>query len=234
MASDSTTVALLSDIHSETDALAAVERALNRQGIERVWCLGDSVDWLLPREPLLRGDTTALRRVRELCEQVLIGNHEAELLAAPFGVDFLRAQPQGDELAAWLGSLGPLKELPGEIVLVHGSLTGPTWSFVETADDAQASFARSDARLIVCGHTHLPFLASCDASGAVEVHRLPAFGAEQLLSSERRWLVNPGSVGRAPLEGMASWAALRLDEDGRPIAVSWQVTGFERTLHLPG
>lgn len=225
----STLIALISDIHSEAGALEAVVDQLVEQKITRVWCLGDSVDWMLPREPLLRGDPTALRRVRSLAEITLVGNHEFMLLDDPLGSERILDELDGEELLEYLRSLAPRQQVAlrgAGVELVHASLVEPYWQFIETEADVTSNFDRTDARLILFGHTHLPFLASQDSSGQVEIERMPSQGAEASLLPDRRYLINPGSIGRGPVGHIATWALLRLDENETPVAVSWQYTPF--------
>ncbi|HLJ74812.1 MAG TPA: metallophosphoesterase family protein, partial [Thermoanaerobaculia bacterium] len=56
-------------------------------------------------------------------------------------------------------------------------------------------FASSDARIILYGHTHLPAVFSVNDHGDVEGEAVR--GAQLVrLDPERRYLINPGSVGQ--------------------------------------
>lgn len=221
-------IALISDIHSEHNALAALEHALEQEGITRIWNLGDSVDWLLARDPLLQGDLRAIVRCRLICELLLGGNHEWGMLQDSLGREQL--SQYGDDVVQWLTDLearATVKLGNEEVRLVHGSLCDPRNEFVETEADVRREFALANrARLILFGHTHLPFFACSRKLGEAEILRVPSPGVEAPLKPGFRYLVNPGSLGRSPVPGLGSWAVLTLDDAGEPVSVSWRHTGF--------
>lgn len=220
-----TKIALVSDVHGETRALAAVLAEARSEGVDRLWCLGDSVEWLLPRDEAHRGDPDALRLAAAWSERLLAGNHEQEMMADPLGRERLANEPDGDKLLALLESLPPrlaFSEAGLDVELVHASLTEPSWGLIEVDADVQANFAATAARLICSGHTHVP-LAARLAGGEVEF-LTPVLGPAEIDLSERL-LVNPGSVGRSH-DDHAWWAVLRL-EDGVPVGVSWRRTPWQ-------
>ena len=93
------------------------------------------------------------------------------------------------------------------VLFVHASANRPEeWSYVTSDTKATPSFRASAARLILCGHVHVPLLASCDMGGVV---REQAFrtGLPIPLLPSRRWLAVVGSVGQ-PRDGVAQagWA----------------------------
>ena len=65
---------------------------------------------------------------------------------------------------------------------------------------ALPSFRVSKARVIFCGHVHVPALYSCDVSGRVQSQRIP-MGMPVPLIKSRRWLCVVGSVGQ-PRDGV--------------------------------
>lgn len=217
-------IALISDIHGAVGAFEAVLGEAEGAGIDRFWCLGDSIDWLLPWLPSQRGNPEALRRVLVHCEHVLSGNHEQAMLADPIGRLILDQQPDGRKLIATLAGLPSREqlELGGVTVeLVHGSPTDPVWGFIDAVDDMRKAFAASEAQLLCCGHTHRPLVALLK-DGSMQLPDLPLAPAKYALGQDRV-LVNPGAVvgGR---DGIASWAVLELDCKGAPSAVSFRRT----------
>lgn len=108
---DDRPVAVISDVHANLPALEAVLDDIEARGIERVWCLGDTVGYgASPVE--------CLRLVREQCELVLAGNHDLAAVGdesiSRFGMHArpgvalaqlaLRDAPDGVELHAWLAT----------------------------------------------------------------------------------------------------------------------------------
>ncbi len=101
----------------------------------------------------------------------------------------------------------PLAHEMGPILCVHASANDPgAWSYITSDTRAAPSFRASAARLILCGHVHVPLLASCDISGTVCEQAFRPGLPIPLLSS-RRWLAVVGSVGQ-PRDGFAqaAWA----------------------------
>ena len=89
----------------------------------------------------------------------------------------------------------------GDMLFVHASANGPEdWNYVTSDTKATGSFRACDARLIFCGHVHVPGLYSCDGSGRVQEQRIP-MGMPLPLIRSRRWLCVVGSVGQ-PRDGV--------------------------------
>lgn len=114
---------------------------------DRLWSLGDVVN----RGP---GSLAALRRLKALDAQVVLGNHDLHLLAVAAGtrgpgrgdtLDALLAAPDRDELLAWLRSQALVRRVgpdAGGWLLVHAGLL-PAWR----GDDALRLSAELQALL---------------------------------------------------------------------------------------
>ena len=187
------TYAIISDIHANESALRRVLADAAAQGAEQVVCLGDVVGYgPLPKE------TLAL--VRKVCAAVLAGNHDDAVSGRLGANDFIdlageavgrhRGALDADGLA-WLKSLPYTCKL-GEAVAAHGDFTNPpAFNYIESEQDAQASFSATGAQLMFVGHTHVPALFLTGQSGAV--YRLAP--QDFVLEDDKRYIVNPGSVG---------------------------------------
>jgi predicted phosphodiesterase len=104
-------VAVISDVHANLPALEAVLADIDARGIDRIWCLGDTVGY--GAQPV-----ECLRLVRSRCEVVLAGNHDLAVVGDEsiemFGqharpgvrraIDELKRAPDGDELRRWLST----------------------------------------------------------------------------------------------------------------------------------
>lgn len=193
--------ALISDIHSNLEALEAVLEDIHQQGISEVYCLGDIVGYgPNPRE--------CLEKVMEL-DVCILGNHDEAVLFDPedFNLVALRAivwtrdQLKGrrGESAAAMRRRDFLEELPrirteGDFMFVHGSPREPTNEYV-FADDLyygakmEALFDRIE-RYCFQGHTHLPGVFT----------RREFFSPEECNSQYRltdeKVMINVGSVGQ--------------------------------------
>ncbi len=185
--------AILSDIHANVEALRRVLDDAARNAADRIVCLGDVVGYgPLPAE------TLAL--VRRTASLVLAGNHDDAVsgrgsseafngLAAD-AVTRHRAALSADDLA-WLKALPYVGTLDSARA-AHGDFVDPPkFYYVDDAEGAAANFAATDAPLLFVGHTHVPALAVVGDSGTVHLTGPQDF----TLESNKRYIVNPGSVG---------------------------------------
>ena len=185
--------AILSDIHANAEQLRRVLADAAAQQIDRVVVLGDVVGYgPQPAE--------ALALVRQTAHVVLAGNHDDAVSARQGAADFIdlagdavaRHREQLDDAdIGWLRTLPYTAEIDGALA-AHGDFTDPkAFNYIGTADDARASFAATDARLLFVGHTHVPGIFVTGQSG--QVYRLEA--QDFALEDGKRYIVNPGSVG---------------------------------------
>src|SRR3989344_4001223 len=66
-------IALISDVHANLEALEAVLTDIKKEGVDKIYCLGDIVGYgPNPKE--------CVALVRERCDIVVKGNHEVGLL----------------------------------------------------------------------------------------------------------------------------------------------------------
>lgn len=211
-------IAVLTDIHGNREAFQAVLTDLQGHGIDRIAVLGDIVGY--GADPEWCCDT-----VQGLVAKGAIavrGNHDhaAAVAAEPMSwlartaIDWTR-QRLGDTQRAFLAAL-PLEIREGEMLFVHASANDPAaWSYVTSDTGAAPSFRASTARLILCGHVHVPLLASCDIGGVVRSQAFRPSLPIPLLPS-RRWLAVVGSVGQ-PRDGVAQAAWALVDTERREL-----------------
>ncbi|HWJ43717.1 MAG TPA: metallophosphoesterase family protein, partial [Solirubrobacterales bacterium] len=148
--------AVISDIHSNRQALEAVLREVDAAGLEQIWCLGDMVGY--GAEP---DACTAL--IRERSSVCLAGNHDLAVLgaldistfseAAAAAVEWTR-ENVSEETLEFLASLDPVASQSG-VGLFHGSPRDPVWEYVLSADQAEAGFEAQEERVGLIGHSHI-------------------------------------------------------------------------------
>jgi predicted phosphodiesterase len=204
-------VAVLSDIHGNLHALEAVLGSVAEDAPDAVWCLGDLVGYG-PRP------NRCCRLVADRADVCLIGNHDLGVLGRLDLEDFSNdaaasarwtASVLEDEPRAFLESLQP-QAAEGEIGLYHASARDPVWEYVLTPFAALASFAASEARILLVGHSHVA-LAFGLAEQRLETSIAPG-GTELDLSGDGRWILNPGSVGQPrDTDPRAAYLVLDLD-----------------------
>jgi diadenosine tetraphosphatase ApaH/serine/threonine PP2A family protein phosphatase len=201
--------AILTDIHANREAFAAVLADQALRGCDRIAMLGDLVGY--GPDPEWCCDKAAeLVAAGAICVK---GNHdsavamarEAMSTNAQKAVDWTRPR-MSDAQRGFLSGL-PLTATEGDILFVHASAVAPAdWIYVTSDLKAVGAFQASAARLIFVGHVHVPLLVSCDLVGAVREQRVKP-GLPVPLIRSRRWLAVVGSVGqprdRNPAAGYA-------------------------------
>jgi len=166
-------LAVLSDVHGNLEALTAVRAALRKERPDAVVIAGDHV--FNGPDPACVVD--ALREMEATGAAIVQGNTDVAVAdfdyAAAFpwftdGVpDTFRAAAEwahdalGDERLGWLRRLPAERRLVLDDTLILGCHASPgsqTQGFDAQLDPTVIleRVARTDARVIVCGHTHLP------------------------------------------------------------------------------
>jgi predicted phosphodiesterase len=186
-------IAVISDVHGNGPALTAALEQIERAGIGRIWCLGDTID-VLDDEGL-----ACLDEVERVCEVVLKGNHEEEF--APDSPRFARM---------------PIEHVTpdGRIGLWHGSPRRPLHEYVFHDEQATGSLEYAITRhpsikLVLVGHTHVPSLF---ARGLTMHDWNDPAPADLEMPVFEPMLACPGSVGQAHDDGMAQWLELGVGE----------------------
>jgi diadenosine tetraphosphatase ApaH/serine/threonine PP2A family protein phosphatase len=237
--------AVISDIHSNLEALHAVLADIDARGIKRIACLGDVVGYgASPRE--------CLDLVMEHADVCLCGNHDHAVLYEPynFNVGAERAaywtrqvfEEEPDPEArnrrwAFLGQLPIRVEFDGKL-LVHGSPRRPVNEYL-FADDVytnpsklMANFERMENVACFVGHTHVPGVFMDD----------PYFEAPDELTEPGRYeiaeddrvIINVGSVGQ-PRDRDARAAYVVVDDNVVEfVRVEYDVdTAIQKILEVP-
>lgn len=217
--------AVLSDIHSNLEALTAVLEVLAHESIDQYLCLGDAIGY--GADPL-----ACLERLQAIQAVMVAGNHEWACLgkmderwfneAARAAVVWTREQLGFLELDALRRM--PLTASEGPFTLVHGTLRSPS-RFDYLVELGQAVETLSICRTLFClvGHTHVGFAVEYDRSAkrVVQVLASPQELAEVPFHDEParlRYLVNPGSVGQ-PRDGNPQAGFAVVDTEARRISV---------------
>jgi diadenosine tetraphosphatase ApaH/serine/threonine PP2A family protein phosphatase len=209
---------ILSDIHSNLEALDAVLTAAAAQKHDAVVVLGDLVGY--GADP-----NAVVERVRELAPMAVIrGNHDKVACGIDDARDFnaiARAAAQWTQQSLTPSAREYLRALPAGPLLVgdyfeicHGS---PLDEDLYIIDDHDALTALSAARRPIClfGHTHVALAARLEEDGRIRVE-MPRGHPELDVSfvPTQRYLVNPGSVGQ-PRDGDSRAAYAIVDTDLR-------------------
>jgi diadenosine tetraphosphatase ApaH/serine/threonine PP2A family protein phosphatase len=196
--------AILSDIHSNLEALQAVLDDISHFPVEDIYCLGDVIGYgPNPRE--------CLDLVRERCSVALLGNHDQAVLHEPEGFNpvaalavywtrekLLAPVPTAEEAArrwAYLERLACGRLEPNGLLFVHASPCDPVLEYVFPHDARDGwKMCRLFAEVERCcfhGHTHIP---------GIFVEPGQFFKPDELDGQyrlgEQKVLCNVGSVGQ--------------------------------------
>jgi diadenosine tetraphosphatase ApaH/serine/threonine PP2A family protein phosphatase len=208
-------LAVISDIHSNLQALEAVLAEIEASEVEEIWCLGDLVGYGADPDAC-----TAL--ARERCAVCLVGNHDLAVLGAldvgafsetaKAAVEWTRGVAERETLE-FLGGLQPALSHEG-FGLFHASPRDPVWEYVLSLDEAEAGLDAQAERIGLIGHSHVALFFTRPTPNARPGYATgaQAGGGAELEIAEDAWLLNPGSVGQ-PRDGDPRAAWLELDTE---------------------
>ncbi|MFQ5585476.1 MAG: metallophosphoesterase family protein [Thermodesulfobacteriota bacterium] len=189
--------AIISDLHSNLEALNAVLSLIDSIGADTTICLGDIVGYNADPD-------RCIELVRERGIRCIIGNHDSRVCGFEEPDDF---NSSARRAVLWTrehlsrNNLSFLRGLPRKLSFDDGALAVHGWvnntdRYILTPGDAQANFELLTHeplpyRLCFFGHTHIQIAYSI-TENTVLSHK-----EERLkLGEETRYIINPGSVGQ--------------------------------------
>ena len=198
---------VISDIHSNLEALTAVLAEAEARGAEKIYCLGDLVGYGADPEACV--DLVRLR-----CAGTVLGNHDQAAVDETFeyhlpkpgmiAVRHNRKRLSAEQLD-YLAALPLLIEADG-CTFVHATPEDPAaWQRIGPFLLTRRQFKHFETDVCFVGHTHVPGLVS-DRIGTIRMRR------------GNRYLINVGSVGR-PRDGDARACLVLFDTD----AFTWDL-----------
>ena len=186
--------AIISDIHSNLEALKAVLKDIKKRRIKTIFCLGDLVGYgANPNE--------CIALAMKESDATIAGNHD---YAAVEQTDIGTFNPVAAEAIKWTRkklteeSKKMLRGLPltfktCDLLLVHGSPTRPEmWQYLFSLEDFHRQFGAFTESICFVGHSHIPCGVFQDANSYTDFIRENPFP----ILKRRRFIVNAGSVGQ--------------------------------------
>jgi predicted phosphodiesterase len=178
-------IAIISDIHSNLEALIKALEVIDQKSIDETVCLGDIVGYgANPNE--------CIDLIRQRCSIVIKGNHEEAIENVSTTEDFTddartaivwTRKNLTDEHFKYISAL-PLYHKKDDILFVHASPCHPEkWSYIFQEKEAITAFHCFLESICFIGHTHTPVMFS------------PA-GCVHKLTKGERFLINVGSIGQ--------------------------------------
>jgi diadenosine tetraphosphatase ApaH/serine/threonine PP2A family protein phosphatase len=240
-------IALLSDIHANTEALTACLRHASERDVQRYAFLGDFVGY--GADPC--GVMDIVIRYAAEGAVVLKGNHDQAIEksagyfneAALAAIEWARQTLAGEQ-KRFLESL-PLLAREGDVCYAHASAASPErWDYIDSPSAAKRCAEAARTSYTFCGHVHDQVLYFENAGGGMSEFR-PSSGTSIPLRRQRRWVAIVGSVGqprdrnpaaaytlfdlereqitfyRVPYDAMA--AAARIRQAGLPESLAYRV-----------
>lgn len=189
-------IGIISDIHSNLEALTETLAALERQRPDRIICLGDVVGY-----GASVNECCAL--VRSVAAVTLLGNHDAAVSgrmdysfyydAARHALDWTASRIDPEHLE-WLRSL-PYAHREQDISFSHGNPVDPeSYEYVFAMEQARELVPHLGrlADVSFVGHSHLIKAFALDPTGAVS-----DVGAGRItLQPGKKYVISVGSVGQ--------------------------------------
>ncbi len=189
-------LAIISDVHSNHEALSTALDWIDREGVDEVFCLGDVVGY--GADPNRCCDI-----VRERCRVTLMGNHDAAVVgvmdtdyyypAAREAIFWTRRQLTAENFR-WLYSL-PYTHVIETAAFFHSAPIRPSGFFyVVQTKDAQAHTQVYDKLRgwNFIGHSHLTNAYRVGPRKAKDVSGRPLEGT----GDDRKFIINVGSTGQ--------------------------------------
>ncbi len=190
---------IISDIHSNLEALRRVLSGLGEKKVDCCLCAGDIVGY--GADP-----AECIRLVRDNCSAAVCGNHDYGIFddevldwfnpEAREAILWTREQLSEDEVEFLKGL--EMKKPMDDFMLVHSTALFPKeWKYIVTVDEAADSFEGFDEKICFIGHSHKPMIFTFN-----EKNSECRFGSEPLtlIVPHLRYIINVGSVGQ-PRDG---------------------------------
>ena len=189
--------AVISDIHSNLEALTASLNEIDRIKADKIVCLGDIVGY----NP---NPNECVELLRERNVQCVMGNHDSRAAGLADASDFNLMAARAIEWTrgvltpenrAFLAALPKSRLIDGRFLAVHGWVND-TDRYIFGESDATKNFGllrelKKPARLCFFGHTHV-HAAYIEDDG--EAHLVEADSVK--LAKGKRYLLNPGAIGQ--------------------------------------
>lgn len=226
---------LISDIHSNLEALEASLEAAERLEPYQLMCLGDMVGY--GADPASCIDTIGNR-----ANLILAGNHD---LAVADVIPFDEFNPIARQAIEWtqnilspedceLLSNLPLQYVDGDYCFTHASPIDPMkFGYIRALEDVAEIFNHIGQQFCFVGHTHLPVIVRMsEKTGKMEVVRETKVYAK----NHFRYFVNVGSLGQ-PRDNNPDACMVLLDEDDQSIEflrVPYDITSSQEKILSEG
>ena len=150
-------IALISDIHSNIEALKSVLEDIEKKGIKKIYCLGDMLGYLnKPNE--------VVDLVRERGIESILGNNDEDIAFENFKDDgtkkwtYKTLTPENIRFIKNLKKDITISVEGNKIKMVHGSPSSSREYLREGEENTQKVLLSLGEDILVVAHTHLPYI----------------------------------------------------------------------------
>jgi predicted phosphodiesterase len=191
--------AIISDVHSNLEALHSVLKEIDKESVAALYFLGDAVGY--GSEP-----NTCTELLRSKSKIFIAGNHDRGAVGlsdisffnpyARIAIDWT-TDVLTDKNRDFLKTVPLTCEIKSEnIFLVHSSPKDPgRWRYLQGKESAVINFPYFQQTCCFVGHSHIPFIAEQSHNGKTVMYYTSAEIKEGC-----RYIINAGSVGQ-PRDG---------------------------------
>jgi predicted phosphodiesterase len=185
---------ILSDIHSNIEALNAVVAALKKEKIDTYLCIGDVVGYASnPKE--------CIEIVKPLANIIIAGNHDWAAVDL-FALDYFN--PYAKEAILWTKNILDHKDRyfleylklvykNNDLILVHGTLSNPQeFDYMANVYAAKETFSLMENDICFVGHTHVAGVFIKDKNSSIDYSQDSSIS----IRPGNKYIVNAGSVGQ--------------------------------------
>lgn len=186
--------AIISDIHSNLEALQAVIKDIKKRRIKNIFCLGDIVGYgANPNE--------CTEIAFDESDAIIAGNHDWATIGK---TDITNFNKVAATAVRWTKehmdsfNIKRLEELPltyrkDNLLLVHSTPEDPeAWNYLFSLDEFEQQFAHFSEQICFIGHSHIASAVFQDDNGYTDFLRENPFP----IIKKRRYIINVGSVGQ--------------------------------------
>jgi predicted phosphodiesterase len=197
--SDLLRYAIISDIHSNLEALQAVLKTIEQEKIDKIVCLGDIVGYgPYPNE--------CIELVQQNCEIILTGNHDFACIESSELFYFNEYAAKAIEWTVtvlskenleYLATLSLVDKIEN-FYLVHSSPFEPqSWDYILSLSEAKFNFSNfnDNAKICFIGHSHHPIMFIEYLENNKPDYTFKLVNQIQL-EENNRYIINVGSVGQ--------------------------------------
>jgi len=210
--------AVISDIHSNLEALQVVIDDIKKENVDKVICCGDIIGY----GPNPKECIELISSMKNA--EIIMGNHDAAVADKIDTSDFNENAKKAIEInrsllvdreLAYLSAL-KYEHREAGILFVHGSPRDPVMEYLSTLTKLRENIAVMKERICVVGHTHVPMVFSMDEAGKEEILDIEKENTF-VLKDENRYIINAGSVGQ-PRDSDNRSCFIYLDTDKKTVS----------------